>query len=106
MMATLFRIDSDTSGQTVQVRVSGEVDLSVAASFTSQLTEHCVAPGRPVALDLSALDYADTSALRALVSVTNAARAERQSLTITSASRPVRRVIELTGLDDVLVIQD
>jgi anti-sigma B factor antagonist len=106
MIATLFTIDSDTSGHTVRVRVEGEVDLSVAATFSTQLAEHCVAPGRPVVLDLSALDYADTSALRALVAVTAQARAEQQSLTIASASRPLRRVIELTGLDDVLVIAD
>ena len=106
MTATLFTIDSDTSGPTVRVRVRGEVDISVAASFGTQLTEHCVGAGRPVAIDLSALDYADTSALRALVAVTSRARAARQSVRITSASRPLRRVIELTGLDDVLVIDE
>lgn len=106
MMATLFTIDSDASGPTVQVRVRGEVDVSVAATFAAQLAEHCVPDGRPVVLDLSALDYADTSALRALLAVTTRAREGRQSLRITRASRPLRRVIELTGLDDVIVIDE
>lgn len=73
------------------LRLSGELDFGCAEAVAEVLDAHY--DGTPLRLDLADLGYVDVAGLRAL-------RGEKgRRLTITSASPPVRKLVELLGWD-------
>ncbi len=100
-MSAQARIESgpDASGALV-VNVIGEIDISNADTLGSAL-EAVVADSTDVlALDLSALDFLDSSGLAMLLRIAGRAR----SVEVRNPTNVVRRIIEATGLDTVLRI--
>lgn len=85
------------------VAVCGELDLSTAAELS--LTLAPVLDRRPEALtvDLGGVDFIDSTGLTLLVRTSNRLRAQHGCLRLTSPTPPVRRVLELVGLDALLV---
>jgi anti-anti-sigma factor len=78
------------------VRVSGEVDLANVDSVHHQLAEQIEAGGQ-VTIDLSALDYLDSSGVRMLDELVRRAAALRCGLAFELPQNAVcRRVLELT----------
>lgn len=81
--------------------VAGDLDIGVAGELELLAHEHFVA-GRPVALDLSGVGFMDSSGVGTLVSLWQRAGADADSLTIRATSEAVHRVLEITGLLEVL----
>ena len=87
------------SAAVVRIRVSGELDISTVGVLRDVLSAQ-VAAGGPalVEVDMAATEFCDSVGLCALAT----ARAELQeagrTMTIVEASRPVRRVLELSGM--------
>jgi anti-sigma B factor antagonist len=79
------------------VRVTGELDLSSADAVRSALEATVTDSAERVELDLGDLAFLDSSGLSIFVEL-----AGRVPVTIVAASEPVRRVIGVTGLGDVL----
>ena len=92
----------DTSGQ-VLIRLRGEVDLS----WTQDVRRAVLAAfdaGKPVGIDLSAVDYIDSSGIAALVEGLQKARAQGLGFALVAPSAAVRAVLELARLDQVFKI--
>ena len=81
--------------------VSGEVDASNVARLVGSLTP---LPGESgeVTLDMSGVAFMDSSGLRALIDAHRRAEQSLRRLMITNPSRIVLRLIDLSGLRDVL----
>lgn len=81
--------------------VSGEVDSSTVATLASFLTP---LPGesREVKVDMSEVAFMDSSGLRALIDAHREAEQSLRRLMITNPSSVVLRLIDLSGLQDVL----
>lgn len=90
----------------VVVHVYGEVDMATAPDLRAAASYH-LAAGRNVAVDLAETTFMDASGVSALLAVHGAARRVGRSLTVLHAShRPVARVLQLSGVTDVLSIRD
>lgn len=85
------------------VRVRGEVDLSWSQRLRKTILE-ALASSRPVAVDLSAVTYIDSSGIAALVEGFQNARGKGQRFALVAVSRPVHAVLELARLDRVFPI--
>ena len=85
------------------VRVRGEVDLSWSQRLRKTILE-ALAGGRPVAVDLSAVTYIDSSGIAALVEGFQNARGKSQRFALVAVSKPVHAVLELARLDRVFPI--
>jgi anti-sigma B factor antagonist len=85
------------------VRVGGEVDLSWSQQVRRVVLDALVT-GKPVAVDLSAVGYIDSSGIAALVEGLQGARARRQPFVLVAVSAPVRAVLELARLDSVFAL--
>ena len=101
LLMTITRDDRD--GCPVLV-VHGEVDLSTGSRLmeagSTALQE---APGRPVVLDLSAVDFLSSSGLGLLVALDEEARRSGAPLRIVATgTRSVMHPIRTMALDDVL----
>src|ERR1700761_6673627 len=94
-----FRIEqAEAPGRPVQLALVGELDLASADDLTEAL-DPLAGQRRPVLLDLSPLDFIDSSGLRAVIFAFTRARREGWQLEVGwDLTEPVRRVIELVGV--------
>jgi anti-anti-sigma factor len=90
----------------VAVALAGEMDLANVDQFRDALTATWRTPNRDVAIDLSALTFIDSSGLRALVEFHRQAAEERRDYKLVGAAGSVRRTLEISGLDQVLVLDE
>jgi len=85
------------------VAVNGELDLSTAPVLTRCLAPVIGAHPRDVILDLAGLEFIDSTGLTLIVRTSNELRVHAGTLALAHPSPPVRRVLELVGLDGMLV---
>ncbi|MFJ7243028.1 STAS domain-containing protein [Kitasatospora sp. NPDC098652] len=79
------------------VRVSGEIDLDSAPDLRRELSR-ALADHRQVVLDLSQVTFMDCSGLNVLMEARNQADRNGARLALRGITRPVARLLELTGL--------
>ncbi|MFB7447094.1 STAS domain-containing protein [Streptomyces sp. NPDC056194] len=89
----------------VLARVSGEIDMDDADSLRQDLTTALDSSGLGLDIDLSAVTFMDSSGLHLLVDLNRLALKNGKSLVLTALSRPVARLLELTGADHVLTVR-
>lgn len=94
-------VTRDPTAHRVVVRPCGELDLSTVADLQDALSEAC-GSGLDVVVDLSDVDFVDARTLGVLVAASQRLAAGGCPLSIVGTSREVRRVFQLTGLDDLL----
>jgi anti-sigma B factor antagonist len=86
------------------VELTGEVDLYTAPRFKQDLVGVIEAGARAVVVDLSGVTFIDSTALGVVISgVKRMAEVDGQ-LVVVASSRPVVRILDITGLDKVLTI--
>jgi anti-anti-sigma factor len=83
------------------VVLSGELDLAGVAQLESAI-ERARAAGSIVTIDLTNLDFIDSSGLRVLVGLHNAATRDEFEYTLIAGPPAVHRAFVLSGLDQTL----
>jgi anti-anti-sigma factor len=86
-------------------RMTGEIDFTSTGPVQATLSGMILPGGGTVVVDLSSVDFIDSSGLGALVQANRMAR-ERRTRLILVASPPVRRLLRVTALDTVLKTVD
>lgn len=81
----------------------GDIDLGTAPSLWSALAEWERRASPRLVVDLSRVDFLSVAGARNLATAAEQARIHRRRLSVVVASRPVRRVLQLTGFDRQLV---
>jgi anti-anti-sigma factor len=101
-----FDVTSEQRGDTVHVRLSGELDISSAAKVEDELAR--VEPDRPelILLDLRNLAFMDSTGLRLLIAADTRAREQSRRLLIIRGPEAVQRVFRITRLEERLEIVD
>jgi anti-anti-sigma factor len=84
------------------VAVEGELDLSTAEHLENALNSTIDESEGPVVLDLAALRFCDSAGLAVFVRTHNQLAGQGRRLVIASPAGPVQRVLELSGLDQVI----
>jgi anti-sigma B factor antagonist len=87
-------------GDYTLVRVRGEVDLSWSQQVRRAILDALGASGK-VGVDLSQVNYIDSSGIAALVEGFQNARSKGQQFGLIGASKPVMAVLQLARLDKV-----
>lgn len=88
------------------VTLRGELDLSSAGPALEELLEECVESGYHVVIDLSEVDFMDSAGLALLVKTERGLSAAGRRLVVMRPHANVRRILELTSLDQRLAIAD
>lgn len=89
----------------VLVRLEGELDMASAPRFERVLNtalEHCAST---VALDLSELTFLDSTGIHVLISADRRATHQGCTFVLRSPTRSVLKVLRLTGVDRLMVIE-
>jgi anti-sigma B factor antagonist len=86
----------------VRVRPRGEIDLATAGLLDHQIQELWDCGWSEVVADLREVTFMDSSGLRVLVGHHRYAAEDGVRFSIIDGNGPVARVLELTGIDQVL----
>ena len=92
-----LRVEVLKEGKAVRVEPRGELDMSNADALRAVLISQHL-PGHNVLLDLSGLDFMDSTGIQVLLEADAAARANGHSMTVGNLSPAVRRVLEISGV--------
>jgi anti-sigma B factor antagonist len=99
-------IDTLTEDDRVVLSLRGELDLTSVPQFEHELqAAEATNPGRLV-IDLSGLDFMDSTGLRALLQARERAKGNHHELALRRGPRQVQRVLELTKTLDVFTFED
>lgn len=101
-----LNVSTHRLGDHAVVSVAGEVDLDTA----SQLGDHALEALRGVSvhvvLDLTGVTFMDSTGLKVMLTVQRRAELAGGSFAVVGASRPVRKVLSLTGLDQTFALHE
>ena len=102
---TQLHIDTTyPSPATARVAVCGEVDLATAPVLRDRLLGVLGDQGPTmVSVDLAGVSFLDCTGINALIAARNAAARTGRQMRVTQPQPIVRRVLDLTGLLDVLI---
>jgi anti-anti-sigma factor len=85
------------------IRVTGEVDLATAPELRRRLDAVIAAGTGNIDVDLSDVAFLDSSGLAVLLAAHQAACDEHRRLTVRHPSKPVLRVLQVSGTVSVLM---
>jgi anti-sigma B factor antagonist len=102
MTTPALELSSARHGESVVVTFAGELDISSTARVENELAR--VEEGAPpvIVLDLSALDFMDSTGLRLVVGADHRARARGGRLAVVRGREAVQRIFRITRLEDRL----
>ena len=93
-----FAMDVSVADGTRVVMMFGEIDLAVAPTLQEAMTDG----DADVIIDLSGVTFLDSSGIAAVLRAYRQQIANGHCLSMRGATGPVRRVLQITGVDAVL----
>ena len=102
-----FMVHSERTEGGERIRVLGEMDLSVVGLLDSEMRRAEASDASRIVLDLDQLEFLDASGIRLLLDLNSRSERNGGRLRIRPASsQQVQRVLELTGVRDLLPFED
>jgi anti-anti-sigma factor len=94
---------SEVRGASIEVALSGELDMAVAFRLETEIDRLLATPGiRTLVLDLADVSFVDSAGLGALLSIREEATRVGIGLTIARVSALVRRLLDVTAARGLL----
>jgi anti-sigma B factor antagonist len=97
-----FAMREHRRDRVVVLALDGELDMASAPRLSEQIDSLVASGYRHVLLDLAELSFCDSAGLNAFVQGDRACTARGGWLRLTGVTGHVARVVELSGLDEVL----
>ena len=102
-----FKIHTQTGDDGVPViQLEGEVDVYTAPQLKQQIIAALEAGSKQMVVDLSKVDYLDSTALGVMIGGLKRIRENDGDMVLVCPSARIRRVFEITGLDKIFGIHD
>ena len=101
-----FGIETRIDGDVAHLVLTGEFDLAGVQQFQEAIAKAEAQQPKALLIDLGGLSFMDSSGLRALVMAEERARAAQRRLAIVPGPPHVRRVFEITQLEQRLHLID
>ncbi len=104
-MTTEFAVESSTVDDAVAlITLRGEVDIYTAPRFKERLLAALDDGARGLVIDLSGVTFIDSTALGVMIGGVRRLHDSGGAMALVVSSRPVERVLSITGLDRVFTI--
>ena len=101
-----FSVTVTRDGETVTIVTSGELDLENVERYREVIEEAERSDATRIVIDLSELEYIDSSGLAAVLVAGRRSDLDGQRLFVMAGHGEVRRLLELTALDQTLNLID
>jgi anti-sigma B factor antagonist len=102
--ARAFEVVDLPSDKVAGVAVRGEVELATAPALTAALEERIRRSSGAFVVDLAAVDFLDSSGVACLVRARALLGRDDRALALVCSPGSVRRVLELTGIDELVPV--
>ena len=99
-----FEVVDVCVGEIAGVAVRGEVELATAPELTVALDEAIRASTGPFVVDLTAVDFLDSTGISCLVRARALLGQDDRPLALICPAGIVRRALELTGIDQLVAL--
>lgn len=99
-----FSIEEQSSSTGARLALNGELDLAAAYDLETALSRLCGAGGK-IELDLRGVTFMDSMGMRSLLTARDMCTEAGSSLSVI-AGEGQRKMLEVTGLIDVLPLHD
>ncbi len=100
--ADSLRVEAGYVGSEVMIAFEREFDLGGTELFWAYVSEALDSQPRSIVVDATGLAFIDSAGLMAVWRARDAAHAAGVAFRVGNATHPVRRVVELLGLEDLL----
>src|SRR6201997_4479742 len=106
--AVELNVSSRSQGDHELVIATGEIDLYTAPRLQSELAAviASAAPASRVIVDMSGVDFCDSTGMNVLLSCLRQARERGGELELAAPRPAVRKILSVTGLDAVFTVAD
>lgn len=98
-VGSLLRVDLVRNRHAVCIQLVGELDLSTSDQLAAAAAGAMVRGRLPVLIDVSALTFCDVRGVAELLSLEQRLAASGRTVAVVGASRPLRRLLRVTGAD-------
>jgi anti-anti-sigma factor len=102
----MLRAEPVRVGGAPALAIHGEVDVATAPTLTARLEETILDSEGAVVLDLSDVGFLDSSGIAALLRARGVLGRADRSLILVCPAGPVRRVLALTGIEELFVLTE
>ena len=101
-----LKVTTRLQGDHTVISVTGEIDLYTAPKLQSELMTALA--GNPVRLivDMSAVDFCDSTGINVLLAAHRQARERGGELQLAGPGSATRKVLQVTGLESVFTVLD
>jgi len=97
-------IDIQEQGDSVNIIVNGDIEMMTIKTFKQKLFEIGQNADKDIEIDLSNVDYIDSSGVGVLISLLKLQKKKGKTLKINKVSSKVLNVLKLSSLSDVFNI--
>ncbi len=96
----------ELEGRLLALVATGELDMSVASSFESQLDPEGLKDAAGVVVDLSGVAFIDSSGIRVVATrLQELEQAGIAACAVVEVDSPVERAMELSGMNELLALE-
>jgi anti-sigma B factor antagonist len=99
-----IRVDRNNSHSSIELR--GALELASVEAFEDAVRDALDVETRALTLDLSTLDFIDSTGIRVLLGCNGRCASRGVELTVRRGNGQVARVLELTGVDGMIPYVD
>lgn len=86
------------------LKLAGEVDVYTCGFLRDAITKAADAGNLFIAVDVQAVEFMDSSGLGVIVGAHKRLKGEEGELVLVSPNKQMRRILALTGLDQILTV--
>ncbi|CAN5899894.1 anti-sigma factor antagonist BldG [soil metagenome] len=86
------------------LKLAGEVDVYTCAFLREAIAKVAGAGNFCIAVDVQAVEFMDSSGLGVIVGAHKRLKGEEGELVLVSPNKQMRRILALTGLDQILTV--
>ncbi len=99
-----LRLENGASGDAVVVAVAGELDALSAPQLDEHLTEVLAESPSLVVMDLTEVDFLDSTGLGVLIKALTHLRETGGELAVVATSPRILKVLTITGMDQIMSV--
>jgi anti-anti-sigma factor len=98
------KIDSRDAATGPVLEIVGDLDYGTAHQLRDRVARTALRPGQRLVLDLSRMDFCDSSGITALIAARNHAAAVQADVALAGVPGNTLRILRVVGLDQVFPI--
>lgn len=104
-MSLMINKSYDEANKVWNIKLDGEVDIYTAGSLKDAFMKMLEENKENIKIDAEKLDYIDSTGLGVLIGVLKKLREEEKNIIILNIKPSINKLLNITGLDKIFVIE-